>query len=148
MSELSGNVALWRCDNCGAITREEISNLGSLPRFGWGCDACHKGKRLFVRRLVVADFNSFGICQRVCDLHPESGYCTEPLQCGEWVGFWELVEREWAEQFKRTVDYDWEDPDYATCPRCGSVGSCMCDMIAEDERDPEGLGLDCGVDDY
>lgn len=36
--------------------------------------------------------NPFGICQRLCDLHPENcGHCTEPLQCGEWTAFWKMV---------------------------------------------------------
>jgi hypothetical protein len=64
MSAWSGSLALWCCNACGAITREEISNStaidgGSLPRFGHGCDCCHKGRREFIRRLTVADFNPF-----------------------------------------------------------------------------------------
>jgi hypothetical protein len=63
-SEWSGNFALWCCVSCGAITREEISSLTTvdgapMPRFGWGCNSCHDGRRTFVRRLSVADFNGF-----------------------------------------------------------------------------------------
>ncbi len=122
----SGKLALWRCYNCGTINSEEISSLKTvdnapIPRFGWGCDVCHNGRRLFVRRLTIADFNPFGLCQRICDLNLENcgHFCTEPLQHCEWKDFWALIEREWAEQEKKLLYYDpWPDCPLNGCDEC------------------------------
>jgi hypothetical protein len=60
-----------------------------------------------------------------------------------WAPFWERIQREWAEMFKRITYYDFDDdPDHYTCPYCGLVGSCMCEDILQEELDPEGLGLE------
>jgi hypothetical protein len=72
---------------------------------------------------IKQKINPFGICQRICDLNPENcGNCTEPLQCNEWLSFWELCEREWAEQIKFDSVYgpskcDFCD-DWYNCPDC------------------------------
>ncbi len=144
MGEASGGkFAIWKCDNCGDVTLEEISPLTyvgdePMPRFGWGCTKYCKtetqgiGRRLIVKVLSVADFNPFF----------EFGPIGPNLTGTNWMDFWALCDEQWAEQFKYQHYYGEEDPDYVTCPFCGLVGSCMCEEIAQKELDPEGLGLE------
>jgi hypothetical protein len=63
-----------------------------------------------------------------------------PFVCEKFSDFWRLIAIEFSPIWVN-VPFD-EDPDHETCPYCGLVGSCMCDMIAEEELDPEGLGLE------
>jgi hypothetical protein len=65
-----------------------------------------------------------------------------PFESQDFAEFWQRIEQEWAERVKYNFYYDSADPDYYTCPYCGLVGSCMCEEIAEEELDPEGLGIE------
>lgn len=82
----------------------------------------------------AAAANPFDLCS-VCDT------CDDALR---WRDFWDRLEREWAEQFKKVSVYDayftaWMDQeqDPAGCPYCGINGCCDC-------TDSEG---GCGPDD-
>lgn len=54
--------------------------------------------------------------------------------------FWNYVDVVFWVNMKYDLYYG--DPEFEECPFCGLIGSCMCDMIAEEEADPEGLGID------
>ncbi len=103
--------------------------------FSFNC-SCNYG------RWSPADSNPFGICQRICDLHPENcGHCTEPLQCDEWKTFWEHIEQEWADNEKKQLYYD---PDPRGCEFCDDLYNCEdCPQRAEQENACDYIGDEC-----
>ena len=49
IEEIAGKIGIWKCDNCGNITEEEISKRTTssdepMTIGGWGCHVCYKMK--------------------------------------------------------------------------------------------------------